>query len=80
MSGGSGKCVICKLVGLLVGIGGINWGLVGVWNVNLVDNLLGAGSTASRIVYALVGLAGILALLSVVKCCPCQKGSCETKK
>ena len=80
MGGGSGKCGICKLLGLLVIIGAINWGLVGVWNVNLVDNLLGAGSAASRIVYALVGLAGVLAILSLFKCCPCQKGSCDTKK
>ena len=80
MGGGSGKCVICKLVGLLVIIGAVNWGLVGVWNVNLVDNLLGAGSTASRIAYAVVGLAGVLAILALFKCCPCQKGGCESKK
>lgn len=77
---GAKNCGMCKLVGLLVGIGGINWGLVGVWNVNLVDRLLGAGSLAGRLVYALVGIAGVLALVSLVKCCPCQKGSCETKK
>ncbi|MGM9639939.1 MAG: DUF378 domain-containing protein [Faecousia sp.] len=41
-------------------IGAINWGLVGIFQFDLVAWLLG-GQTAmlSRIVYALVGLAGL---------------------
>ncbi|MBI4341030.1 MAG: DUF378 domain-containing protein [Candidatus Omnitrophica bacterium] len=75
-----GKCAICKLVGLLVVVGAINWGLVGVFNVDLVAQLLGPMSGASRAVYGLIGIAGVLAVLAFFKCCPCQKGSCETKK
>jgi uncharacterized protein len=46
-------------------IGAINWGLIGLFNFNLVDALLGGGSreetsTLSRIVYALVGLSGLV--------------------
>jgi uncharacterized membrane protein YuzA (DUF378 family) len=44
---------------LLVVIGGINWGLIGFFNYNLVDGIFGAGSMLSRIVYALVGLAAL---------------------
>ena len=52
---------------VLAVIGAINWGLVGFFNFNLVDAIFGGGSseetsTASRIVYALVGLAGLAAL------------------
>lgn len=48
-----------KLLLVLAIIGAINWGLIGFFNFNLVAAILGEGSTASRIVYALVGLAGL---------------------
>ena len=79
MSGGGTRCVICKLGGLLAVIGALNWGLVGLFQVDLVAKLLGEMTTASRVVYGLVGLGGIITLLSACKCCPCTKGSCETK-
>jgi uncharacterized membrane protein YuzA (DUF378 family) len=44
---------------ILVIIGAINWGLVGLFNYNVVDAIFGAGSTAARVVYTLVGLSGI---------------------
>ena len=66
-------CPVCKLVGLLVIVGALNWGSIGAFQVNFVDNLLGAGSTGSRAVYILVGVAGILKILSCFKLCPCQK-------
>ena len=76
-----GKCCgICKLVGLLAGIGALNWGLVGIWHFDLVAKVLGDMTRPTRIVYAIIGLAGLMKLISLVKCCPCQKGSCETKK
>ena len=78
MTGGK-SCVVCKIVGVLVGIGALNWGLVGLFNVNLVETLLGSMPAVVKVVYALVGIAGVLKLISLVKCCPCQKGSCESK-
>lgn len=72
------NCLVCKLVGLLVGIGALNWGLVGLFQLDLVARLLGPMSGPSRAVYALIGVAGLLKLISLVKCCPCQKGTCET--
>ncbi len=78
MTGGKG-CVVCKIVGVLVGIGALNWGLVGIFQVDLVERLLGTMTAGARAVYGLIGVAGLLKLVSFFKCCPCQQ-SCETKK
>jgi uncharacterized protein len=40
-------------------IGAVNWGLVGFFNYDLVADLFGANSAVSRIIYSLVGLAGV---------------------
>ncbi|PIQ82254.1 MAG: DUF378 domain-containing protein [Candidatus Omnitrophica bacterium CG11_big_fil_rev_8_21_14_0_20_64_10] len=80
MKEGGAKCIICKIVALLAGIGALNWGLVALFNFNLVAQILGAG-TLAKAVYVLVGLSGLLLLVSLVKCCPCCKtgGSCSSK-
>lgn len=44
---------------ILVIIGGLNWGLIGFFNFNLVDSIFGAMSAISRIIYALVGLSAL---------------------
>ncbi len=41
-------------------IGCINWGLVGLFNFNLVEYLLGDGSLLTRIVYVLVLISGLV--------------------
>ncbi|MEN6304458.1 MAG: DUF378 domain-containing protein [Armatimonadia bacterium] len=46
----------------LVIIGALNWGLVGAFNFNLVSAILGTGTLAARIVYLVVGLAGLYSL------------------
>ena len=43
----------------LVIVGALNWLLVGLFEFNLVDWIFGSLSVISRIVYTLVGLAGI---------------------
>ena len=47
---------------ILLVIGGLNWGLVGAFQVNLVTMLFGPSSTLSRIVYILVGVAAAYAI------------------
>lgn len=79
MTGGK-DCAACQIVGVLVGIGALNWGLVGIFGIDVVEQLLGQMTGPARVVYGLIGIAGLLKLLSLVKCCPCQKGTCETKK
>ena len=44
---------------ILTIIGAINWGLVGIFNFNLVDSIFGTMSVISRIIYALVGISGL---------------------
>lgn len=44
---------------LLVIIGAVNWGLVGLFQFDLVAALFGPASALSRLVYSLVGLAGV---------------------
>lgn len=41
-------------------IGAINWGLIGLFDFNLVTTLFGEGSILSTIVYIIVGLAGLI--------------------
>lgn len=50
------------LVLTLVIIGSLNWLLVGLFEFNLVEAIFGGFSIVSRIVYILVGLAGIWAI------------------
>ena len=40
-------------------VGGLNWGLVGLFGFDLVAAIFGAGSGAARAVYVLVGLSAI---------------------
>ncbi|RWD29828.1 MAG: DUF378 domain-containing protein [Mesorhizobium sp.] len=42
---------------ILVIVGGLNWGLVGLFSFDLVAAIFGAGSGLARIVYILVGLS-----------------------
>ena len=76
-------CPVCKVAGLLVIIGALNWGLVGLLHKNLVSHFLGSGTKAERIVYILVGIAGIAKLVSCFIGCPmakkCDASSVEAK-
>lgn len=50
------------LVGWVLALAAVNWGLVGVLNVNLVEVLLGAGSTLTKVAYGVIGLVGVYKL------------------
>lgn len=52
---------------VLMIIGGINWGLVGLMNIDLVAAVFGDATTASRVVYALVGLAALYSIYTLSK-------------
>jgi uncharacterized membrane protein YuzA (DUF378 family) len=47
---------------VLVIIGAINWGLVGLFRFDLVAAILGSDSIPARVVYVLVGIAGLWCL------------------
>ena len=64
------KCIVCKIVGILAGIGALNWGLVALFGFNLVETVFGMGTGLSKGVYILVGLSGLGLLVSCCMCCP----------
>lgn len=47
---------------ILVMVGGLNWGLVGFFQYDIVAAIFGVMTTASRVVYALVGLSALYML------------------
>lgn len=47
-----------QIVAWVLVVGALNWGLVGLLNINLVESVLGAGSLLTKAVYVVVGLAG----------------------
>ena len=55
------------IVLVLTIIGGINWGLVGAFNLNLVDTVFGSMSMITRVIYILVGLSGLYLIFLVGK-------------
>ncbi|HSW37552.1 MAG TPA: DUF378 domain-containing protein [Candidatus Saccharimonadales bacterium] len=58
--------VLDKVGFLLLVVGGLNWGLVGFFKYNLVDKIFGVDSGLARVVYALVGLAAVWGVWSIV--------------
>ncbi len=46
----------------LVIIGAINWLLIGLFNFDLVATIFGTMSVMSRIIYVLVGIAGLISI------------------
>lgn len=54
--------IIDKIALVLVIIGAIVWGIIGIFNFNIVDALFGAGSIFSKIIYILVGISGLWAI------------------
>jgi len=51
---------------ILAVIGGLNWGLVGLFDLDVVAALFGEGSALSRVIYLLVGLATVYLLTTVL--------------
>ena len=47
------------IMALLLVVGGLNWGLVGLLNFDLVATILGNMSLLSRIIYAVVGISAL---------------------
>lgn len=54
--------IIDKIALVLVIIGAIVWGLIGLFNFNLVEVIFGNMTLISRIIYTLVGVSGLWAI------------------
>lgn len=62
-SGASAFGAVGWIALVLMIIGGLNWGLVGLFSFDLVATLFGSMSTLSRIVYVLVGIAALYGIV-----------------
>ena len=49
-----------KVLLVITIIGAVNWGLIGLMDINLVTLLFGSGTLFTRIIYTLVGICGIV--------------------
>jgi uncharacterized protein len=49
---------------IVLTIGGLNWGMIALFNVDLVSTLFGEMTVISRLVYGLVGISAVYLLLS----------------
>lgn len=59
---------------ILVVVGGVNWGLVGLMNLNLVNLLFSSMSGVEKLLYILVGLSAVyLAATHMNDCKTCAK-------
>jgi uncharacterized membrane protein YuzA (DUF378 family) len=52
---------------LLVIIGGLNWGLIGLFNLDLVQLIFGSIEILQRIIYIVVGLAAVYLIYFATK-------------
>lgn len=53
------------LIGALLIIGGLNWGLIGLFDINLISAIFGDMTFLSRFVYLLVGLAAVYDVVTI---------------
>lgn len=54
---------------VLLWVGGLNWGLAGLLDMNLVNQLLGSMPELERLVYILVGAAAVYTLATHMNDC-----------
>ena len=47
-------CLVFTIIGAIV------WGLIGLFDFNLIDYIFGDNSIISRIIYSIVGITGLI--------------------
>lgn len=69
---------------VLVLIGALNWGLIGLFNFNLVGAIFGDMTLLSRIIYSIVGISAVVTALTMHDCSTeirhednCEYGRCN---
>lgn len=62
--GGDNMKGLQQIAVILVIIGALNWGLVGLFNLNLVNAIFSSMAWLEKTVYILVGLSGIIMLIN----------------
>ncbi len=57
---------VLEIIGaVLLMIGGLNWGLIGFFNFNLIAAIFGEGSVISSLIYGLVGVSAVFEVLDM---------------
>jgi len=64
---------------VLVVVGGLNWGLMGFFQYDLIATIFGDTTIITRIVYGLIGLSTLYAIYGMSKCCKAHK-TCKVCK
>jgi len=59
--------ILQKVALVLTIVGAIVWGLIGLFDFNLVATIFGDGSLLERIIYILVGVAGLFNIFLLFK-------------
>ncbi len=57
--------IVDVLAIILLVIGGLNWGLVGIADLNVVEKIFGTATGVTKLVYILVGLSAIYEIIFV---------------
>lgn len=55
--------IVQKSALVLTIVGALNWGLIGLFNFDLVASIFGSMTIVSRTIYTLVGIAGLVNIL-----------------
>ena len=59
--------LITAIASILIILGALNWGVYGAFKVDLIDNFFGGvKKPIGRVLYILIGLAGIYSLLYII--------------
>src|SRR4051812_16347356 len=64
---GTGARTLDMIALILMIIGGLNWGLVGLFQFDLVAAIFGPMSAPARVVYVVVGLAALVGIMTAVR-------------
>jgi uncharacterized protein len=60
--GHSAMSAVDYIAMVLLIVGGLNWGMVGLFGVDVVASLFGTESAISRVIYTLVGIAALYSI------------------
>ena len=55
--------IVQKAALVLTIIGALNWGMIGLFNFDLVASIFGSMTIVSRTIYTLVGIAGLINIM-----------------
>ena len=58
--------ILTQIAWVLVIIGGLNWGLIGIFDWNLVGSLFGVAGLISRLIYTFVGISAIWLIIDLL--------------